>query len=148
MTTTINPTVTLEQAESYFAMRLRSTVWNEASEDDKNKALAQASSLVSAAFILDDSAHGVREDGTIIWNDRIIAAICEESIWLLGHDPSEIPESLFKGISQAAAGSVSATFDKSFVCPWICHAAVLLVGDLGVYLGDDDGSVKTTLLAM
>lgn len=141
--------VSLADAETYFANRLRTTTWDEADATQKSQALTQASFLVSGAFVLYDSAFSIQDDGTVIWNDQIIAAVCEQALWLLSHDPDAIPESLFKGISQASAGSVSATFDRDFVCPWICKTARLMVGDLGLFLGDDsEGSARTSLLAM
>lgn len=146
---TPRPDVSLEDAEQYFAERLRATTWNAADASQKTQALTMASFLISGAFVLYDSAFSIQEDGDVIWDDRITAAVCEEANWLLGHDPDAVPAALFNGISQASAGAVSATFDKAFVCPWICSAARLMVGDLGLFLGDDtEGSAKTTLLAM
>lgn len=142
--------VSVTDAENYFAKRLRATTWNAADTTQKSQALTQASFLVSGAFVFYDSAFSIQDDGeTVVWDDQIVAAVCEEALWLLSHDPDAIPDALFKGISQASAGSVSATFDRDFVCPWICKTARLMVGDLGLFLGDDsEGSVKTSLLAM
>lgn len=146
---TIRPTVSLVDAESYFASRLRSETWNAADESLKTKALTQASFLVSSAFVFYDGAYEEISGGEIVWDERVGAAICEEAAWLLDHDPASIPEALFNGISSASAGSVSATFDKSFVCPWICEQTKILVGDLGTFIGaDSDSLVKSTLLAM
>lgn len=146
---TPTPSVSVMDADSYFASVLRSTEWDTATELEKEQSLNQASYLVSGAFVFNDSAYEITDGQIVTWNERVVAAICEEAIWLLSHDPSEIPESLFKGISSASAGAVSATFDKSFVCPWICQIARILIGDLGAYIGDDAGAtVKTTLLAM
>lgn len=145
---TSRPTVSLADAESYFALRLRSDLWNAANEEIKSQALAQASFLISGAFTFYDTAYSI-EDDVVVWDDRITAAICEEALFLLKGDPTELPEALTKGIVSASAGAVSATFDKSFVFPLICEAAKTLVGDLGYYLGDDStGSVRTSLLAM
>ena len=148
MTVVIRPTVSLAEANLYFASRLRSTAWTAADETSKLQALAQASNLVSGAFIFSEDSYRV-EDDVVTWDERISFAICEEALWLLGHDPSELPESLTKGIQSASAGSVSATFDKSFVIPWICDAVKTLIGDLGTFIGDSsESSVRSTLLAL
>ena len=45
--------------------------------------------------------------------------------------------------------SVSATFDKSFVLPWICPVAKTLIGDLGTLVdGEEDSWVKSKPLAL
>lgn len=148
MTVVIRPTVSLAEANLYFTSRLRSTAWTAADETSKSQALAQASNLVSGAFIFSEDAYRV-EDDVVTWDERISFAICEEALWLLEHDPSELPESLTKGIQSASAGSVSATFDKSFVIPWICGAVKTLIGDLGTFIGDSsESSVRSTLLAL
>ena len=143
------PIVSTMDAESYFASVLRTTEWDAAEASKKEQALSQASFLISGAFVFNDSAYSTDSDGTTVWNERVVAAVCEEALWLLSHDPSDIPSALFNGISSASAGSVSATFDKSFICPWIYPLARILIGDLAVYVGDDSGAtVRTTLLAM
>lgn len=146
--TSIRPTVSLNDAESYFATRLRSDSWSDAAETDKAKALAQASYLISGAFVFTESAWELAGD-EIVWDDRVIAAICEEAIWLLERDPSEIPEALLTGILSASAGSVSATFDKTHVVPWICPTAKILIGDLGAFIGDGgEGDARATVLPL
>lgn len=146
---TSRPNVSLVDAESYFASRLRSDLWNAADEEIKRQALAQASYLISGAFIFSDDAYSTDDEGVTTWDDRVVAAVCEEAYWLLGHDPSEVPEALFNGLVSASAGTVSATFDRSFVRPWICEAAKTLIGDLGTFIDNDStGSLRTSLLAM
>lgn len=144
-----NPTATLADADSYFASRLRSEPWDDATESDKRKALAQAAIVISGAFSFTTSAFEVDETtGAATWDARVIAAVCEEAFWLLTRNPDEIPESLFLGIASASAGGASVTFDKSFVLSWLCPAAKTLIGDLGTLIDGDESSVKTTLLAM
>lgn len=144
----IRPNVSLAVAENYFAARLRSDAWDNADVLTKTKALNQAAFLISGAFIFNDAAYVVIDD-TVIWDDRINAAVCEEAIWLLEKDPNEIPASLFNGIVSASAGSVSATFDKSFIIPWICDIVKILIGDLGTFIVDNsEARVETSLLAL
>ena len=140
------PTVTISEADVYFASRLHSEKWDVADELSKSKALSQASFLVSGAFVFSENAFQT-VDNTVIWNERIKAGICEEALWLLEHNPNDIPESLFKGISTANAGSVSATFDKSFICPWICDSVKMLIGDLGTFVSDEC-SLQVTQLSL
>lgn len=146
---TSRPNVSLGDAESYFASRLRSDLWNAADEEIKRQALAQASLLISGAFTFFDGAFSTDEQGVTTWDDRVVAAVCEEAVWLLAKDPADVPDALFNGLVSASAGAVSATFDKSFVRPWICEAAKTLIGDLGAFLGDEStGSLRVSQLAM
>lgn len=146
---TIRPNVSLEQAEQYFASRLHADAWNNADNSTKSKALTQAAFLLSGAFVFNDGAYVVSEESEITWDDRIVGGVCEEALWLLQKDPNEIPTSLFNGISSASAGSVSATFDKSFVIPWICEQVKILIGDLGTFVADDsEARVETSLLSL
>jgi len=146
---TIRPNVSLAGAELYFASRLYTDAWDNADNSTKSKALNQAAILVSGAFVFNDGAFVVSDESEVIWNERIIAGICEEALWLLGKDPNDIPSSLFNGISSASAGSVSATFDKSFVRPWICEQTKILIGDLGTFIADDsEARVESSFLSL
>ena len=96
---------------------------------------------MSSAFVFSSEAYEIDSvTRSVIWNKRIISAVCEEALWLLSHDPSNMPEALFQGVSSANAGNVSATFDKSFVLPWICPVSRTLVGSLGTFIAGDDNS--------
>lgn len=117
---------TLDVANYYFSKRLRSTDWENASDEDKVKAIAQAEYLLSGCFYFYDNA---QVNG--VWDIRVIVAVCEEALFLLKVDPTETPSALYLGISQANAGSASASFDKTFVAPLVCTAAKGLIGDLG-----------------
>lgn len=141
--------VDIDDAEAYFNSRLRPELWNAADEETKKRALLQSAFLISGAFVFTDAAYYVdAETQAVYWNTRVIAAVCEQAVWLMARDPSEIPEALFKGIVSASAGSVSATFDKSFILPWICPVAKTLIGDLGIFLDDDSSWVKFKQLAL
>lgn len=145
----MRPTVSINDAESYFASRLRSEIWDAADEGSKTRALAQASFLISGAFVFSSNACEQDENGAVVWHERVIAAVCEEAHWLLSRDPSEIPDALFQGVASASAGGASATFDKSFVIPWICPIAKTLVGDLGTLIdSDDDSRVRSAPLPL
>ena len=105
--TTPRLTVALDAAERYFATRLRADLWREASESDKTNALTQASFLISGAFSFYDAAFALDEStGEVVWNARVVAAVCEEALWLLRVDPTEYPEALTLGLAEAGAGGV------------------------------------------
>ena len=140
--------VSLSDADSYFATRLRSDAWDAANDETRIKALAQASFLISGAFVFSDAAYSIDDEDAVTWHDRVIAAVCEEALWLLSRDPAQLPDALFQGVSSASAGSVSATFDKSFVLPWICPVAKTLIGALGTLIDDDTSYVRSTPLAI
>ena len=140
------PTIDVTSADAYFNSRLRSEKWNEADNDSKAKALEQASFLLTGAFTFKDNSFYLDENDEIQWHERITSAICEQAIYLLSFDPGDIPESLFQGISQASAGSVSATFDKSFVRPWISETARILIGDLAFSALDSQSGTAVSQL--
>lgn len=145
---TLRPIVSLAEADAYFADRLRSASWITADETAKRQALTQASTFISGGFVFYDNASSVGSDGSRTWDSRVTAAVCEEAIFLLENDPGTVPEFLTGGIASANVGSLSVTFSKEFVCPWICEAAKLLIGDLGVFIGDDAATAHTTSLSL
>lgn len=144
------PEVSGEFAERYFAARLYASRWTSASETDKEKSLAQASYLIASAFDFTSDAFEIDASGEIVWHERVMAAVCEEALWLLTRDPTLYPETLTLGLSQGAAGPVSATFDRRYIAPLICEASKRLVGRLGAFDGADDasGSCRSTPLAL
>ena len=105
--------VEVDDANAYFNSRLRPDAWLAVDDDTKQRALLQASFLISGAFVFTNEACYYDADAqAYLWNTRVIAAVCEQALWLITRDPSELPDALFKGIVSASAGSVSATFDK------------------------------------
>ena len=150
MTNVLNIDVPLDEANEYFGLRLNTTVWDNANDEMRKQALSQAGMLISSAFVFSQDAYEIDpKTGSVVWNSQIISAVCEEALWLLSHDPSNIPEALFQGVSSANAGNVSATFDKSFVLPWICPVSRTLVGSLGTFIaGDDDSYVHSNPMSL
>lgn len=150
MTNVLNIDVPLDEANEYFGLRLNTTVWDNATDDMRKQALRQAGTLIFSAFVFSKKAYEIdSKTGSVVWNSQIISAVCEEALWLLSHDPSNIPEALFQGVSSANAGNVSATFDKSFVLPWICPVSRTLVGSLGTFIaGDDDSYVHSNPMSL
>lgn len=150
MTNVLNIDVPLDEANDYFGLRLNTTVWDNANDDMRKQALRQAGTLIFSAFVFSKEAYEIDpKTGSVVWNSQIISAVCEEALWLLTHDPSNIPEALFQGVSSANAGNVSATFDKSFVLPWICPVSRTLVGSLGTFIaGDDDSYVHSNPMSL
>lgn len=150
MTKALNISVTLDEANNYFELRLNTTVWDNASDTMREQALSQAGMLVFSAFVFSPNAYETdAQTGSVVWNSQIISAVCEEALWLLQYDPSKIPETLFQGVASANAGNVSATFDKSFIIPWICPVSRALVGSLGTFIaGDDDSFVRSNPMCL
>ena len=122
-------------ANSYFSERLYADEWTNADATTRTKALRWAERLVDAGFCWLSGAKTKDADGTVVWNDAIFCAVCEEAIHLLKKDPTNIPDVLTKGLASASVGSVATTFDKKFVVPCLSPACIELVGELGVYIG-------------
>lgn len=149
MKTTPPLNVAIDDAEKYFETRLYADKWNDATDGDKRKALATAAFLIGGAFEFRKDAFSVGsdDDTSVVWSPRVVAGVCEEALWLLKQDPTTIPNALFLGISNAKAGSVESTFDKSFVAPLICDAAKTIIGELGTFL-EAGGGVYSTPIAL
>ena len=139
------PTVDLGYAESYFAARLYATAWTDADANDKVKALEQASILLAGAVDFAPDACTRRDDGTAVWHERALAAVCEEALWLLTRDPTRVPELMALGIASGKVGELSATFDRKLLAPLVCDAALQTLGRLGTPV--DGASFTSTPLA-
>ena len=83
MTREITARVTLADAESYFATRLRADAWRAATVDERSQALALAVALLEAACRFEPDATTYDARGNPTWRPRIVAAFCEEALWLL-----------------------------------------------------------------
>ncbi|MBQ9873737.1 MAG: hypothetical protein IJM30_04685 [Thermoguttaceae bacterium] len=143
------PTVSLDEASALFANRLYAEPWFAASEDDRRKALEWASRLISGAFLFSTSAFRTDSSGAVVWSERVSIAVCEEALWLLKRDPTEIPELLTLGVASASVASLSATLDRSFVAPLICDAAKRAIGNLGEFVAIvEGGTCASTPLAI
>ena len=139
------PTVDLAYAETYFAARLYADAWTGANAGDKVKALEQASILLAGAVDFAPDACARRDDGTAVWHERALAAVCEEALWLLTRDPTRLPELLARGIASGKVGELSATFDRKLLAPLVCDAALQTLGRLGTPV--DGASFTSTPLA-
>ena len=69
----------------------------------------------------------------------------EQAIYLLSLTLAIFPKVISR-IPQASAGSVSATFDKSFVRPWILETARILIGDLAFSALDSQSGTAVSQL--
>lgn len=100
--------VILQEAEVYFAGRLRTEAWDYATEDEKTKALLMATRAFGALSW---------EDGEMPDNDDIKNACCEEALALLLED-SELED--LHLVSETVAG-ISTTVDPNMPRPWVAH---------------------------
>ena len=147
MTNAPELTVELQQAEQYFLKRLHAETWTNAAEEERSKALSTALTLMKGAFVFAETAYFLNvATGAVVWNPRVVAAVCEQALHLMKVDPTEYPSLLTMGISEAEAGGASAKFDKSFVAPLVCDAAKTIVGDLGTFIGGAAGRVRAAFL--
>lgn len=119
-------------ADNYFANRLYSDAWNNASIEQQSSALSMAGYIIDGAFVWKQAAYTVNREGIKTFADQIKAAICEQAIWSIQNNIFEYPEVLTKGFIEAEGGpDISITLDKEYVLPFLCRAAISLVGDLG-----------------
>ena len=133
--------VSIETAEAYFDLRLRSERWKCADLETKQQALTWASRIIQNGFEWNRGAYTAER-----WSNAVQFAVCEQALWVLKLDPSEYPAILTKGIVEGVAQPVSAKFSKDFIAPWICYPAKALIGELGTCLDGGYGSVRSTML--
>lgn len=134
--------VTAEWADRYFAHRLYTGLWDNASESDRAKALEWSAALISAAFSW--NAADLADETRLA---RIRAIVCEEAIWLLARDPSETAP-LF-GVKKASAGPIAVTFENplsaetasNLIAPVAARMAAGLVSPAGTL-----GTITSTML--
>ena len=113
--------LTIAEATTYFAGRLYTDVWDDASDTDRQKALTMAARAIDRL-----NFHGQKTDinqvlqfprlnDTVVPSD-IMDANAEEALSLLdGKDPECERESL--GILETAIGPVKAKFDRQTARP-------------------------------
>ena len=142
MSDDVRPVASLNDANEYFADRLYADVWTNASERERERALTQASYLIASAFTFRDDAPRRHE--------RVVAALCEEALWLLQRDPTQFPQALALGITRVEVANLAATFDRAQIAPLICYAARRLLTGLADYepVDDEGGSFAATPLAL
>ena len=145
----MEPLTTVDYADTFFADRLHTSVWDAASSDERRKAIIHASSDIRKYFVLHDKASWgyINDDGDQILEAdyRVQTAVCLQAIYLLSVNPAEYPEALTKGVSSASAGPLNATFDKSFIPLPIAIGVEEAIGELGTYIGPTESGTARTM---
>lgn len=150
MTREINAPVTLSDAEAYFATRLRADEWRAAAVDERSQALTLAVALVEAACRFEPDAIVYDAQGDPKWRPRIIAAFCEEALWLLQRTEPQAAALRALGVSRAVVGGIEASFSREDAEGLVCPMARQLVGRLGSFEPDSaqGGAFSSTPLAI
>ena len=150
MADNLRPVASLNDANEYFADRLYADAWTNATQREREQALAQASYLIDGAFTFRAEARVETSNGAFRWRERVVAALCEEALWLLKRDPTQFPQAQALGITRVEVANLSATFDRVQIAPLICDASRRLLTGLADYepLDDEGGSFAATPLAL
>jgi hypothetical protein len=144
----MEPLTTVDYADTFFANRLHTDVWDAATSDNKRKAVNHASSDIRKYFVLHDEAFReevIDDESRIVADNGVQNAVCLQAIYLLGVNPAEYPEALTKGVSAASAGPLNATFDKSFIPLPIALGVEEAIGELGTYIGPSESGTARTM---
>ena len=149
-TNATRPTRALDDANAYFAARGRADAWFDATEAERRGALEQASMLLGAAFRFRDDARELNAVGELVWREEILAALCEEALWLLRCDPTQPSKLAALGATSVKIGELAAQFDRADAARVICEAAKILVGERGELVANDSpiDSFASTPLAL
>ena len=150
MTREITAPVTLADAESYFATRLRADAWRAATVDERSQALALAVALLEAACRFEPDATIADAQGNPTWRPRIDAAFCEEALWLLQRTEPQGATLRALGVTRATVGGIEASFSREDAQGLVCPMARQLVGRLGYFEPDSaqGGAFSSTPLAI
>ena len=141
----MEPLTTVAYADTFFAERLHTELWDASTPENKRKAVNHASDDIRKYFVLHDEAF-VDPERTIAVA-QLQSAVCLQAIYLLRTNPAEYPEILTKGMSSGSAGPLNATFDKSFVPDPLGPDVEITVGELGEYIGPSEfGTARTAPL--
>lgn len=150
MTREITAPVTLADAESYFATRLRADAWRGATVEERSQALALAVALLEAACRFEPDATIADAQGNPTWRPRIVAAFCEEALWLLQRTEPQGATLRALGVTRATVGGIEASFSREDAQGLVCPMARQLVGRLGYFEPDSaqGGAFSSTPLAI
>jgi hypothetical protein len=98
--------VTLEQANAYFAERLHSAAWEQATDTERLRALATAGRQVGAL----DLAVGVDAPPIRVLRE----AICEQALWLLEHSGAdrERARAIAGGVTSRRVGDAGESYSE------------------------------------
>jgi len=124
---TANAYATLAQANTYHEAHVSGATWASATDDQKNRAIAQATRELDAYLVWDGAATSLTQ--SLAWPrlglydpdtgaavdsatipDRLVSATAEQARLLLGGDRAAELDQQAQGLKALTAGSVSLTF--------------------------------------
>ena len=88
--------------------------------------------------------------GNPTWRPRIVAAFCEEALWLLERTEPQAATLRALGVTRATVGEIEASFSREDAQGLVCPMARQLVGRLGYFEPDSaqGGAFSSTPLAI
>lgn len=110
---------TIEDGDDYFALKLNSDAWDNAEENDRLKALTEATKIIDSFNYIGDKTSEAQENefprgGDLTVPAEIQGACFEIALKLLdGIDPEIETENLNR--TSSAFASVKSNYDKSFI---------------------------------
>jgi len=133
--------VTLDWADNWFTTsRPKSDEWTNTEPEERQKYLNWSLTLIRTLFVFPNDFDSA--------NETVKVAVCEQALWLLRRT-DEYPPALTQGLSQAAAGSLSATFDKSFIAPLVYAEVVNLLKSINVdFVGGNENKIESRPLGL
>lgn len=142
--------VSADDADAYFAARLPDDVWDAAEPSTRSRALAFAATILESACVFTEDAATTGPDGVRRWRPRIIAAVCEEALWLLRRQTGPLQALGTMRVTSASVAGIAATFDTNGASDLVAPIARRLVGRLGSFdaLDDGGGDLAATPLAL
>lgn len=139
---------TVSEGNEYFNERLYSSLWANASDSDKGKALVMAERMIRATFKFREGLIRREEDNSEMFSDSLRYGIFEQALYLLGMDPTAYPKVLTLGLASAGASGASASFDSGKIAPYISPAVIRMIGDDGSFTDRADPSGEIEVFAL
>jgi len=141
--------ISVDDADTYFAARLESGSWDDATDDNQERALKQATRLLDQSYdwfsLLtdEDQALGWPRQGVYDCEIRLLDedtiptqvenATCELAIYLLDGNTADRPVLLGQGFKRAKVGPIEIEADRAFTPETIPEKVALAVTEcLGV----------------
>jgi len=144
---TANTYLTLAEAETYFEKRLHSDDWDDATDAQKNEALAMSARMIDGMYdfvgTIMTTTQALRWprgnvydiDGRYLTPTEIPSPIanaqCEQALYLLSTDPTALPAILSQGIKRAKIGPLEVEASMSFQPKQMAPNTTWAVGSLG-----------------
>jgi len=155
---TFNCYVSLANANIYMSERLHTSVWDAATDLQREAALIWSTKMLDSNFVWNGGKRDINQnlgfprygiydgDGYYISSDiipsQVVTATIEQALLLLSNDRSTLYEPSSQGLDSLSLGSISMSFDKLDQAPVVSQYVRSLLFGLFSIAKSPSGTVK------